>query len=198
FVRPHTDATDVIVTGSFDQWSSSIHLVKGPSGFEAKVRVPWGERVPYKFIVDGRWVTRDDQPTEPDQPGNINNIYVSPSKPESPTLDKVPPAVVESTPIVPEVADNAPPSSEALPGAYDIINENNATVAQTRALSETADSIIGTVRDGTSAALGYIASGLGAAVQNVTGGTSDKVGPVSLLERALLPMAQLCRFPKDP
>ncbi|KAH7916811.1 hypothetical protein BJ138DRAFT_1121615 [Hygrophoropsis aurantiaca] len=159
FVWPHTDATVVIVTGSFDQWASSIHLAKYTYGFEAKVRVPWGEKIPYKFIVDGRWVTRDDQPTEPDEPGNINNIYLAPSKPEPVVAASDPPAVVPNS----SECANSAPSSPGTPcaGAYDLISEGNATVAQTRALSDTADSLLGTVRDSTSAALEYIASGLG-------------------------------------
>ncbi|KAF9224317.1 hypothetical protein BS17DRAFT_646360, partial [Gyrodon lividus] len=78
---PHTTPTDVIVTGTFDKWSSSIHLAKGDVGFSGTVKVPWAEKVTYKFIVDGYWLCRDDQPQEDDGHGNINNFLQVPEKP---------------------------------------------------------------------------------------------------------------------
>ncbi|KZT27041.1 carbohydrate-binding module family 48 protein, partial [Neolentinus lepideus HHB14362 ss-1] len=81
FRWPRTDASDVICTGTFDQWSSSIHLSRTASGFESKFKVPWSDKVFYKFIVDGKWTTAYDQPTEYDSIGNLNNVYHSPSKP---------------------------------------------------------------------------------------------------------------------
>lgn len=66
------------------QWSNSIHLTKDASGFETKVRIPWGTKVEYKFLVDGVWKTRDDMPIERDPSGKyINNAYTAPSKPAS-------------------------------------------------------------------------------------------------------------------
>ncbi|TFK74500.1 carbohydrate-binding module family 48 protein, partial [Pluteus cervinus] len=81
FQWPHTEPNSVIVTGSFDQWRSSIPLTKGPFGYEARVQVPWGQKVPYKYIVDGRWKVRQSQPTEYDPIGNLNNVYLSPTRP---------------------------------------------------------------------------------------------------------------------
>jgi hypothetical protein len=81
FSWPYGDASDVILTGSFDHWSCTMHLPKGASGFVGNVRVPWNEKVPYKFIVDGKWVTRSDRPTELDGAGNLNNVLIAPSKP---------------------------------------------------------------------------------------------------------------------
>jgi hypothetical protein len=81
---PFTDANDVIVTGDFDQWSKSTHLTKDATGFEAKVRIPWGTKVEYKFLVDGQWRARDDLPTEKDPSGKyLNNAYTAPPKPTS-------------------------------------------------------------------------------------------------------------------
>ena len=37
----------------------------------------------YKFIVDGRWMTNDAEPTEVDH-GFINNVYTAPPKPVLP------------------------------------------------------------------------------------------------------------------
>ncbi|KAJ8522996.1 hypothetical protein ONZ45_g509 [Pleurotus djamor] len=79
--RPSTDVSDVIVTGTFDQWSKSTHLNRTPTGFETIVNVPWGQRVQYKFLVDWQWRVLDGHPTEYDAVGNLNNVYVSPPKP---------------------------------------------------------------------------------------------------------------------
>ncbi|KAF8450862.1 carbohydrate-binding module family 48 protein, partial [Boletus edulis BED1] len=78
---PSVSPTDVIVTGTFDQWSASIHLVKGDTVFSAPVKVPWDQKVAYKFIVDGHWQCRDDKPQEEDGHGNINNVLQTPEKP---------------------------------------------------------------------------------------------------------------------
>ncbi|TFK56180.1 hypothetical protein OE88DRAFT_1652812 [Heliocybe sulcata] len=96
-----TDASDVICTGTFDQWSSSIHLNKTPTGFESKIKVPWSETILYKFVVDGNWTTASDQPTEYDATGNLNNVYHAPSKPAPPVLE-APPAVLAPESVAPE------------------------------------------------------------------------------------------------
>lgn len=104
--RPHTEPTTVIVTGTFDKvssqsggifhssshvpnkWASSIHLVKVPAGFEGVTQIPWGQKIKYKFIVDGKWVVHEGQPTEVDPGGFVNNIYTAPAKPvTSPSLE---------------------------------------------------------------------------------------------------------------
>lgn len=43
--------------------------------------MPWGTKVAYKYIVDGRWTTADGQPTETDPIGNVNNVYSAPDAP---------------------------------------------------------------------------------------------------------------------
>ncbi|KAJ8588762.1 hypothetical protein M405DRAFT_739630, partial [Rhizopogon salebrosus TDB-379] len=86
---PSGDASEVILTGTFDDWSCSIHMPKGASGFAQRVCVPWNEKVLYKFIADGSWVTRDDRPTEFDGDGNLNNVLFTPTKPTS-TMDHSP------------------------------------------------------------------------------------------------------------
>lgn len=65
------------------QWSNSVHLVKDVSGFAAKVRIPWGAKVEYKFLVDGQWKT-SDAPVETDPSGRYtNNVFIAPPKPAS-------------------------------------------------------------------------------------------------------------------
>ena len=58
-----------------------MHLVKVPAGFEGVTQIPWGQKIKYKFIVDGEWLIHEDQPTEVDPGGFINNIYTAPAKP---------------------------------------------------------------------------------------------------------------------
>lgn len=41
-------------------------MTKDATGFEAKVKVPWGTTVEYKFLVDGHWKTSENAPTETD------------------------------------------------------------------------------------------------------------------------------------
>ncbi|KIM83841.1 carbohydrate-binding module family 48 protein, partial [Piloderma croceum F 1598] len=80
---PHIDAKEVIVSGDFDQWSNSVHLAKDESGFAAKVKIPWGAKVEYKFLVDGQWKT-SDAPVETDPSGRYtNNVFIAPPKPVS-------------------------------------------------------------------------------------------------------------------
>ena len=64
------------------QWSSSLRLTRKPDGFETPVLIPWKDKIAYKFIVDGRWVTNDAEPTEIDN-GFVNNVYTAPPKPPS-------------------------------------------------------------------------------------------------------------------
>jgi len=93
FKWPHKEALSVTVTGSFDSWSGSIHAERQSSGyFQATVKVPWGQKISYKYIVDGVWTTTDNQPTEWDPIGNLNNVYMSPARPVQPKVD-VPPVV---------------------------------------------------------------------------------------------------------
>lgn len=93
------------------QWSSSIRLARKASGFEAPVRIPWQDKICYKFIVDGRWVTNDAEPTE-SEGGFVNNVYTAPSKPAPPTID-APPAVLAPEAVHPEPKEV--PSEEPAP-----------------------------------------------------------------------------------
>ncbi|KAI6105431.1 immunoglobulin E-set [Pisolithus croceorrhizus] len=117
-VWPHVGPNDVIVTGTFDQWSASIHLVKGDTGFRGMVKLPWGEKVAYKFIVDGYWSCRDDQPMENDGSGNINNILYVPQKPLPP------PGEIVS---VPEATHPPEPNGMAPVVPMTIVPVNDAT-----------------------------------------------------------------------
>lgn len=81
------------------QWNSSVHLKRTSSGFEGSVQVPWATKVLYKFRVDGYWTPHEDQPTEYDEHGNVNNVTYTPDKPVVPeTPASPPPAPVEELP----------------------------------------------------------------------------------------------------
>ena len=68
------------------QWACSLRLTRKPDGFEAPpIFIPWRHKMAYKFIVDGRWMTNNAEPTEVDH-GFINNIYTAPPKPPAPTV----------------------------------------------------------------------------------------------------------------
>ncbi|KAH8997046.1 hypothetical protein EDB86DRAFT_3076975 [Lactarius hatsudake] len=67
------------------QWKTSLHLSRKPDGFEAPpIYVPWRNKFAYKFVVDGRWVTNDAEPTEVAPGGFVNNVYTAPPKPVLP------------------------------------------------------------------------------------------------------------------
>ncbi|KAH9950081.1 hypothetical protein B0H21DRAFT_706548 [Amylocystis lapponica] len=121
FKWPHPEASTVIVTGTFDQarllpssWSGSVHLPKNGAVFEGPVKVPWGEKVTYKYIVDGRWTTTDDQPVETDPMGNLNNVYTSPSKPAPP---HVPEPVLEEKPVLEKYVSEEKPAEPTVTSA---------------------------------------------------------------------------------
>ena len=61
----------------------------------------------YKFIVDGKWSTIDQAPTEPDRAGNINNVYHAPPKPKDATPRYEPPSTRE-----PEIASVPAPKDQ--------------------------------------------------------------------------------------
>jgi len=78
FEWPSTDAQEVIVTGSFDDWSKSKLLNKTARGFVGTVKVPYGKDVVYKFLVDDEWQVLRTQPVTVDGDGAENNIFKVP------------------------------------------------------------------------------------------------------------------------
>ena len=113
---------------SLAQWSSSLKLSKTETGFVGTVRVPWAEKILYKFIIDGRWTCQAGQPTETDPGGFVNNVYITPPKPIVPprSLDEVMqkanvavpaemPAPVEETPKAEEPTSTEPKLAQPNP-----------------------------------------------------------------------------------
>ena len=86
-----------------NKWASSIHLVKVPTGFEGVTQIPWEQKIKYKYIVDGKWLVHEDQPTEVDPGGFVNNIYIAPARPViSPALETTSPPLGVEKPIAAE------------------------------------------------------------------------------------------------
>ncbi|PMD44274.1 carbohydrate-binding module family 48 protein [Hyaloscypha variabilis F] len=71
-------ASEVYVTGTFDDWSKSEKLVQTGNVFEKNVTLPSAaEKIYYKFVVDGSWVTDPTAPQENDASGNLNNVLTT-------------------------------------------------------------------------------------------------------------------------
>ncbi|TVY30605.1 Signal transduction protein MDG1 [Lachnellula hyalina] len=71
-------ASEVYVTGTFDDWSKTEKLVKTGDVFEKNVTLPSAaEKIYYKFVVDGNWVTDHTAPQENDASGNLNNVLTT-------------------------------------------------------------------------------------------------------------------------
>ena len=68
FTWPPTPSSSVVVTGTFDNWSGERHhLHKNESNggyWEGEVEIPFGERIAYKYVVDGHWLIREDEDKE--------------------------------------------------------------------------------------------------------------------------------------
>ena len=83
FLWPH-GAESVQVTGDGDNWASRHDLAWSASTLQwtASVPLPEKTKVHFKFVINGgEWKTRDDQPTEWDSNGNMNNFLVTEAAP---------------------------------------------------------------------------------------------------------------------
>ncbi|KAF9569397.1 hypothetical protein CPC08DRAFT_624012, partial [Agrocybe pediades] len=138
------------------QWSESLPLTRTETGFQVTTKVPWDQKIKYKFVVDGEWLNHEDQPMETDPGGFLNNIYISPPKP-SDSVDE--PSVIGGE------AAKAPATTTPRNGEPKLPDTSSSGYPQL--LSDIASTIV--ARDGTSSALGYVASGIGAAMHNMVG-----------------------------
>lgn len=167
FQWPHTDPSSGIVTGTFDNWSRSVPLTKTSTGLEATVDIPWGQTIKYKFIVDGQWSVLEDQPTEVDPGGYVNNVYTAPPKPITQgqhvegisTNGKGEPAETERADSLSQAAAVTGPGFPRL-------------------LADIASTVI--ARDGTSSVPGYVASGLGGVVNSSVGIDPINAGQIAI------------------
>ena len=141
-------------------------LTKTSTGLEATVDIPWGQKIKYKFIVDGRWSVLEDQPTEVDPGGYVNNVYTAPPKP------------ITQEQHVEGISTNGKAELAETERA-DSLSQAAAVTGPgfRRLLSDIASTVI--ARDGTSSAPGYIASGLGAVVNSFAGIDPINAGQVN-------------------
>lgn len=71
------DANEVFVTGTFDDWGKTVKLDRVGGIFVKEVSsLPVGEKIQYKFVVDGTWTTDSRVREENDGDDNINNVLL--------------------------------------------------------------------------------------------------------------------------
>ncbi|KAG4428890.1 hypothetical protein IFR05_015627 [Cadophora sp. M221] len=105
-------AEEVYVTGTFDSWSKSEKLVKTGDSFSKDVTLnSAAEKIYYKFVVDGNWVTDHTAPQENDASGNLNNVL---------TTDRI----VKHTPETVGIMSGVAPTSTTADLAKDVPLEN--------------------------------------------------------------------------
>lgn len=69
---------DVVVTGTFDNWSKTLPLVQQADGsFALTVPLTADKLILYKYVVDGEWLVNHEQKVGKDDNGIDNNILES-------------------------------------------------------------------------------------------------------------------------
>jgi len=112
-------AEDVHVTGTFDNWTKSVELKKGDTGFEKLVSLPSStDKILYKFVIDGTWIHDHTAKIETDHEGNINNVLfpedLGPAIPMEHTTSSVAPGATTTA-----LAGEVPlEKQDSLPGAF--------------------------------------------------------------------------------
>ncbi|EZG78270.1 carbohydrate-binding module family 48 protein [Gregarina niphandrodes] len=64
---------EVFLTGSFNDWSARVKMVKAGHEFVTALELPRGKHS-YKFVVDDIWKFAPDQETATDEHGFVNNV----------------------------------------------------------------------------------------------------------------------------
>ncbi|KAI0551658.1 hypothetical protein F4679DRAFT_538748 [Xylaria curta] len=105
-------ATEVYVTGTFDDWKKTEKLDKVGDTFQKTVALPdISSKILYKFVVDGEWITDHTAPREIDNSGNENNVL---------TLERI----VAEAPATTAIMSSAAPISTTAALAADVPLEN--------------------------------------------------------------------------
>ncbi|MES2850321.1 MAG: hypothetical protein V4685_14780 [Bacteroidota bacterium] len=80
FLRNHADAKQVMLAGSFNDWSTTaLKMTATEGGWLADVKLAPGKYW-YKFIIDGNWdIDRDNKLVENDGKGNDNSVFYKPN-----------------------------------------------------------------------------------------------------------------------
>ncbi|KAF8471150.1 hypothetical protein BDZ91DRAFT_760829 [Kalaharituber pfeilii] len=115
FSWPHP-ASDVVVTGTFDEWKGSVKLQKNESGlFSAVVDLGETDQVFYKFIVDGHWTVNEKARKQFDHSGNENNVL---TKDEMATPSPATEEKHEQAPTPTEADMSHTPGTNDVPGGF--------------------------------------------------------------------------------
>ncbi|EOD47794.1 putative carbohydrate-binding module family 48 protein [Neofusicoccum parvum UCRNP2] len=113
-------ASEVYVTGTFDDWAKTVRLDPKDGAFEKTVQLPQNdEKVLYKFVVDGNWTTSTQSPQEDDGHGIYNNVLLPSDIRSPPSAHIMSSAAPEST--TAQLAGEQPketPRAEDVPGAF--------------------------------------------------------------------------------
>lgn len=70
------NASEVFVTGNFDDWGKTVKLDRVGDIFIKEVTISPVQKVQYKFVVDGIWTTDPNVREEDDGHNNINNVLL--------------------------------------------------------------------------------------------------------------------------
>ncbi|KGO77845.1 Immunoglobulin E-set [Penicillium italicum] len=70
------NASEVFVTGNFDDWGKTVKLDRVGDIFVKEVTISPVQKVQYKFVVDGIWTTDPNVREENDGHNNINNVLL--------------------------------------------------------------------------------------------------------------------------
>ncbi|KAJ5941041.1 hypothetical protein N7516_001209 [Penicillium verrucosum] len=70
------NASEVFVTGNFDDWGKTVKLDRVGDIFIKEVTISPVQKVHYKFVVDGIWTTDPNVREENDGHNNINNVLL--------------------------------------------------------------------------------------------------------------------------
>lgn len=113
-------ATEVLVTGTFDNWQKTVTLEKEDGVFKKTVELP-KTHTQYKFVVDGNWVVNDTARKEADSNGIENNVLLPEDFVDEPvqTLSSAAPTSTTAAlaGAVPKESDKSK-SDESVPGAF--------------------------------------------------------------------------------
>ncbi|KAI3299338.1 hypothetical protein DTO002I6_1565 [Penicillium roqueforti] len=70
------NASEVFVTGTFDDWGKTVKLDRVGDSFVKEVTTLPVQKVQYKFVVDGIWTTDPKAREEQDGHNNVNNVLL--------------------------------------------------------------------------------------------------------------------------
>ncbi|KXG48992.1 Immunoglobulin E-set [Penicillium griseofulvum] len=85
------NASEVFVTGTFDDWGKTVKLDRVGDIFVKEVTISPIQKVHYKFVVDGIWTTDPNIREEEDGHNNVNNVLLPEEINSAPTMSGVTP-----------------------------------------------------------------------------------------------------------